>query len=63
MSAERLRDPGMSDGTSLLGARAANWAAEYNASLKELCHECDPHFHHNQPDGLAIIIIVYVAVL
>ena len=26
---------GMSDDTSLLGARATDWAAEYSASLKE----------------------------
>ena len=26
----------MSDGTSVLGARAANWAAEYSASLKRV---------------------------
>ena len=50
MSAGRLPDPGMSDGTSLLGARAADWAAECSL-LKSRANEYGPHFPRSQPDG------------
>ena len=37
MSAGRLRVPGIKDGTSFLGAKAADWAAENTASRIESC--------------------------
>ena len=44
----RQRDPGMSDGTSLHGAKAADWAAKQSASLESCDGEYGPHSHHIQ---------------
>ena len=37
MSAGQLRVPGIKDGTSFLGAKAADWVVENTASWIELC--------------------------